>query len=248
LVSQAEFDRVQVLIRQKAERSIRMRQQVGQFVYSGFCWCSKCGARLHTHRNQLDNFYYLCVGKKRRNEAGELLCRYTGYMNRDRFGPVLDQLFSEQLTDRTFLRRVYDYQMAQFERDGSEARLVRLRSNIGRLDAKRQRINDLYLDGELSREEHRARLAQLDRELRQAKTLLEAEAPAPVVDAATLAQVFAPFLEWRFLKREQKRRMLSSLGPQIIAADYQVESLTLDGDMISHRKTARFASPAPPCR
>ncbi len=162
-------------------------------------------------------------------------------MNRDRFEPMLDQLFSEQLTDAVFLRRLYDYQMSQAERHRSESRLVRLRSNIERLESKRRRITDLYVDGELSRDEHRERLAQLDRELRQAKTLLEAEVPAPVVDVATLANLFAPFTEWRFLMRDQKRRVLSSLGPQITAADYEVESLTLDTDIVSHLKTVPFA-------
>ena len=148
-------------------------------------------------------------------------------MNRDRFEPILDQLFSEQLTDTAFLRRLYDYQMAQFERDGSEARIVRLRSNIERLRAKRQRITDLYLDGELSREERTLRLSQVDRELRQAEQLLQAEVPMPVLDVRRLAELFAPFMERRFLLRNDKRRILASLGPQIQAADYQFEGMTI---------------------
>ena len=41
----------------------------------------------------------------------------------------------------------------------------------------------------------------------------------------SLAELFAPFVDWPYLEREQKRRILTSLGTSIRAADYQVESL-----------------------
>ena len=73
LIAQSDFDRVQYLIRQKAEHAIRIRRKVGHFTYNGFLWCSKCGARLHTFRNQFQRHYYICSGKKRKDEAGNFL-------------------------------------------------------------------------------------------------------------------------------------------------------------------------------
>jgi DNA invertase Pin-like site-specific DNA recombinase len=248
LVSQGDFDRVQFLIRQKSEHSIRMRTKVGHFTYNGWLWCAKCGERLHTYRNQFDRHYYICSNKKRKNEVGEMLCPYTGYMSRDKFEPILDHLFSEQLTDRAFLGRLYDHQRHQAERRGSESRVVRLRANLDRLESKRRRVTDLYVDGELSREEHTLRLAHLDRELREGRELLAAEAPMPVVTTAGLAELFAPFVEWPYLQREDKRRILSSLAPEIKAADYRVESMSLNSNVVSHPRTVRFALPEPPCR
>jgi hypothetical protein len=233
LISQADFDRVQYLVCQKAERNIRMRQKVGRFTYNGFLWCAKCGERLHTFRNQFQRHYYICSGKKRRDEAGNFLCRYSCYQNRDKLEPILDHIFADQLTDRNFLRRLCDCQMAQAERRGSESRLMRLRANIDRLELKRRRITDLYLDGELSKNERTSKLTSLDRELRESRELLAGEAPAPAVSVASLAELFAPFVEWPYLEREQKRRLLTSLGPAIRAADYQVESLSLSSNIVS---------------
>ena len=166
--------------------------------------------------------------------AGNFLCQYSSYQSRDKLEPILDHLVAEQLTDRNFLHRLYDCQMAQAERRGSESRLVRLRANIDRLEMKRRRITDLCLDGELSKEERVTKLAKLDRELRESRELLASEAPAPVVTAASLAEIFAPFVEWPYLQREEKRRLLSALGPAIRAADCQIESLSLSSNIGSH--------------
>jgi DNA invertase Pin-like site-specific DNA recombinase len=233
LISQADFDRVQCLVRQKAERNIRMRQKVGRFTYNGFLWCAKCGGRLHTFRNQFQRHYYMCSGKKRRDEAGNFLCRYSCYQNRDKLEPILDHIFTDQLTDRNFLRRLYDCQVAQAEQQGSQTRLVRLRANIDRLEQKRLRILDLYLDGELSKDERTSKLARLDRELNEGRELLARETPAPALSVAGLAELFAPFVEWPYLQRDQKRGILTTLGPTIRAADYQVESLTLNSNIVS---------------
>jgi DNA invertase Pin-like site-specific DNA recombinase len=251
LISQSDFDRVQRLIQQKRDRNLRMRQKIGHFVYNGFLWCSKCGERLHTFRNQFNRFYYVCSNKKRKNDAGEMLCPYSGYMSRDKFEPMLDELFGEQLTNRGFLRKLYEYQIAQAESRNSRSEIVRLRQNIERLEGKSRRINELFIDGEMNREERNIRLSQLERELRQGRESLAACAPMPIVDAATLAQVFAPFMEWPYLSRDEKRRILSALAPEIKAADYQIEGMSIgllgDSNMGNRLKMARSVSPGPPC-
>jgi DNA invertase Pin-like site-specific DNA recombinase len=227
LISQSDFDRVQSLVHHKAEHNIRMRQKVGLFTYGGFVWCAKCGGRLHTWRNQFDRFYYVCSNKKRRNDAGENFCPSTQFMNRDKFEPKLDRLFGEQLTDLGFLRSLYEYQLARAKQEGSESRILRLRQVIERLESKRRRINDLYVDGEMTREERTSRLTQVDRELHQSREMLAAEVPMPVIDAEGLAKVFMPFTEWPYLSRAQRRRLLTSLEPQIKAADYVIEGLSI---------------------
>jgi DNA invertase Pin-like site-specific DNA recombinase len=252
LISQTDFDRVQRLIQQKADRNIRMRQKIGSFVYNGFLWCSKCGERLHTCRNQFDRFYYICSSKKRKNDAGETLCPYTGYMSRDKLEPMLDELFGEQLTDRGFLRKVYEYQIAEAETRNSQSDALQLRHNIERLEGKSRRINELFIDGEMNREERNIRLSQVERELRQARESLSACTPMPVVDAATLAQLFAPFMEWPYLCRDEKRRVLSALAPEIKAADYHIEGMSIgiagNSNIVSPSRMVPSASPGLPCR
>jgi DNA invertase Pin-like site-specific DNA recombinase len=252
LVSQTDFDRVQSLVQHKADHHIRIRQKVGLYTYGGFLWCAECGERMHTFRNQFDRFYYICSNKKRHDDNGANLCPSSQFMNRDKFEPLLDRVFSDQLTNPAFLRDLYDYQLAQANQHGSESRTLRLGQDIDRLEAKRRRITDLYVDGEVTREDRTLRLTQLDLELRQSREMLAAEAPMPLIDAEGLASIFAPFREWTYLGRDEKRRMLSSLGPQIKAANYRIESMSLALDDScnggSRSKTAPSASPAPPCR
>ena len=67
------------MVEQKATRNLRMRTKVGHFTYNGFLRCAKCGDRLHTFRNQFDRYYYICSNKKRKDEAGDFLCRIGFY-------------------------------------------------------------------------------------------------------------------------------------------------------------------------
>jgi hypothetical protein len=105
-------------------------------------------------------------------------------MNRERLEPILDEVFSQRLTDRRFLKRIFDYQVEQAKSRGIESRALRIRQQIERLEAKRRRVTDLFIEGDLTREDRAQRLAQLDRELRHSREQLAAEAPVPSMDAA----------------------------------------------------------------
>ena len=257
LVSQADFDRVQYLIQQKAQYNIRLRQKVGLFVYAGHLWCSKCGDRLHTFRNQFDRFYYLCANKKRKDEAGNSLCPYTAYMNRDRLEAVLDRLFCQQLTDPAFLLSVYEHQRRRARESDSAGRRLRLQQEVERLQAKRSRVMELFIEGEISRGERLLRLEHLDRSLRQTEELLAAETPSMVegMDVNAVADLFSPFLEWPYLNREDKRQLLAGLAPEIKVADYEVSGVVVpltsthiaSCSEVNRPRTEPFPSPAPPC-
>jgi DNA invertase Pin-like site-specific DNA recombinase len=228
LVSEATFASVQQLIQHKTEHHVRQRRKIGQFTYNGFVWCARCGSRLYGWRSPRERFYYVCAtNRNRQSNGGKGYCPETKYMDRDKFEPTVDRLFGEQLTERTFLRRIFDYQMGQIGKHSSPARMVRLQQNLERLEAKRQRLTDLYLDGGITREDRIMRIAQLDRELHQAREQMAAETPPPVMDAAGLAHIFAPFMRWPFLNREDKRRILTAIAPEIKAANYQIEGLSI---------------------
>jgi len=249
LVSQSDFDRVHLLIREKADRGLRMRTKVGGFTYNGFLWCAECGARFHTHRNQRDNFYYLCSNKKRKDDAtGQPLCD-TSFLNRDMLEPKLDHLFGDYLVNPGFLQKVCDRQLTAFKSDGSELRRQRLLDEISNLRGKRQRIADLYVDGDISRDERIARISKVDSQLAHAEEMLSLVAPSCSLDPANLAAVFAPFAEWAYLDRINKRQLLASINPQLKVWDnYEVQGLSIDSNMGSRWRMGPCASPALPCR
>ncbi len=257
LVSQADFDRVQAMIVQKAQTNLRQRQQVGQFTYNGFLWCAKCGARLHTFRNQFNRFYYICSNKKRKDANGEALCQHTGFLNRDRLEAQLDALVSRTLANTRALRGIYAAHMRQLQAAQPKRDHARLQQHVEALQAKRQRIIDAYLEGVLTKAERDARLAAVDRDLRAANMALAQQTPAPAWDPAALAATFAPFADWRSLTRTEKRQMLTALAPAFHVADYEVQGLYLNGIKAStaascnsgnRLKTARSPSRAPRCR
>ncbi len=257
LVGQAEFDRVQAMITKKAETSLRQRQHVGQFTYNGFLWCGKCGARLHTFRNQFNRFYYICSNKKRKNADGQSLCQYTGFMNRDKAEAMLDVLISQTLANPTVLRRIHQRHMEQLQAQAPKRDRARLQMQVQALQAKRQRIIDAYLEGVLVKAERDTRLQAVDNDIRTANTALAQQTPAPAWEPNALAALFAPFVNWQFLSRAEKRRLLMAIAPAFHMADYDVHGLYLGGikagaasscNMGNRLKTAACASRGQRCR
>jgi DNA invertase Pin-like site-specific DNA recombinase len=227
LVSEADFDRVQAMMAQKADTSLRQRQRIGQFTYNGFLWCAKCGARLHTFRNQFNRFYYICSNKKRKDATGKRLCEYTGFLNRDKTEAVLDKLVSQTLANPTALQRIYRAHMQQQEAQVPKRDRARLQAQVESLQAKRQRIIDAYLEGVLLKADRDARLQAIDRDVRAANTALAQQAPAPAWEPKMLAEIFAAFVGWPTLGRDEKRRLLHAITPAFHLADYAVQGLYL---------------------
>ena len=203
-------------------------------------------------RNQFDRHYYICSNKKRKDQSGDILCQSTCYQNRDKLEPILDDLFATRLTDERFLERLFEQQDRQSRRNESRSRMERLQARLETLGQKRQRILDLYIDGEITREDRGHRLEQMEGELAKTREMIARELPPQVLSVEAVAQIFSPFLEWKFLQREHKRQLLSAIGPEIQAANYVVQgvSVTLASDIDdgSRVRTEPFASPVPPCR
>ena len=47
------------------------------------------------------------------------------------------------------------------------------------------------------------------------------------VSALDLCDLFAPFLEWSFLNRDDKRQLLSALGAEFHVADYRITGVSI---------------------
>lgn len=227
LVLENDFDRVQTMIARKAESNLRQRQLVGQFTYNGFLWCSKCGARLHTVRNQFNRYYYFCSNKKRKDDVGECLCQNTGYMNRERTESILDGLLSRKLCDPGILRHIYEEHLRRTEAKGRGKDAARLKDQVERLQAKRERVIEAYIEGVLAKPERDARLQAVDRDIRLANNALAEQVPQATWDPELLADIFAPFAAWEFLNRPEKRAMLNAVAPAFQVADYSVYGMYL---------------------
>jgi hypothetical protein len=148
-------------------------------------------------------------------------------MRRERLEEQLDFLLAMRLTDEAFLHGV----LADFDKrrkqTGSQSRVARLQAEITRLREKRQRVMDSYFEGVITREDRDKRLADVDRDLKLAQDALLRETPVQGLKPQELRGLFKPFVQWRLLKREDKRRILAAVVPEIHVADYKVSAVVM---------------------
>jgi hypothetical protein len=56
-------------------------------------------------------------------------------------------------------------------------------------------------------------------------------------DVGLLSEALAPLAEWCYWSRDQKRKLLATLVPDIRVADYEIESLGLSPAIFSNENT-----------
>jgi len=220
LVSEEEFFRVQQIIATKRQRHWKARPDYQhRFTYNSFLTCAACGEPVQTGVMRDD--YYICKGKRKFR-----LCS-SSYMRRDVLDPKLDSLFAERLTDEPFLRSLAEEMARNYDANQGAARIVRLEAELERLDAKRNRAIDTYIEGRMDKAERDSRLDAINLEIKKVREMIERHHPPVVLSAQELSALFSPFLEWKFLLRDDKHRILSTVIPEIQVADYQVKGLYL---------------------
>jgi len=206
LVSQADFDLVQKILGMK--KSFHWRTSPGyeqRYTYNGYLSCT-CQSRVYSKHMRHD--YYVC-----KNRCG------VKQMRRDRLDPFIDQVFAKKFQSKTFLKRIAGTQSRP------TANLDQLRRQIEALAAKRDRVLKTYYEGVISETERNVTIAEIDREKQVFADLLSRQQPAPQVDADQLARQFKVFAQFDLLSRDQKRRLLNTIAPEIVVADYRLEGL-----------------------
>jgi DNA invertase Pin-like site-specific DNA recombinase len=238
LISNEVFQSVQRIMDLKQKRHWRSRPGYEhRFTYNGYLTC-RCGEPIHTANARRD--YYACRGR-----TIARVCD-TRYMARKKLEPILDTLLSERLVSPGFLERCIRELKRRSESNESALRVRHLTSEIERLGKKHARLIDAFLDGVISREERDARLATIDRETKFAQESLAKEGPSVSLgDVSALTEALAPFAEWRYWSREEKRTLLAALVPDIRVADYEIESLGLSPVIFSNESTRKDTGSSP---
>lgn len=216
LISESEFNQVQRILDLKKSHHWRTREGYeSRFTYRGLLLCSICEGLIYTKYRRAD--YYVC---KARHIGHTCIA---GYMRREKLEPELDSLFAEKLTSARFLKQV--------ERDMKQARpqvnTERIETQIQSLVGKRERVLESYFEGVINGTERDLKLAEIEREKKIASDLLTKQRPDPQVDARTLAKVFGTFVRFKRLKTADKRRLLTSIAPEILVANYRIKGLFL---------------------
>jgi len=141
-------------------------------------------------------------------------------MRRDRLDPFLDKLFAKHLSDHGFLQQV-----ARAKRQ-PKSNIDQVKRQLDALTAKRERILDAYYEGATSEAERNKALAEVEREKQIFSDLIRRDEPASL-DVDLLWKAFKVFRQFDLLNRDQKRRLLNTITPRIMVANYRLEGMSL---------------------
>jgi hypothetical protein len=160
-------------------------------------------------------------------------------MDRERLEGTLDKLFSDRLTDHSFLENCVGSLRERSQQNGTALKVQRLTAEIEALQRKRNRVIDSFVEGTIGRADRDQRLSVIDEGIRAAKDSLGRQSLDTTLDTSGLIEAFTPLAEWQYWTREQKRTVLAALVPDIRVADYHIESLGLNPAMFIHEITRR---------
>lgn len=205
---------------------------VHRFTYKSFLTCSECKDDVQTALARRD--YYVCKGRRSAHSC------QSQYMARERLETVLDQMFSDQLQNRTFVTACVKELLQRGECPESVSDNQRLSKELDRLGGQRGRVLELYIEGKIPQSEFSKRLDRIDTTISATRAALKRSVPETrVVDVDRLIEIFAPLAEWENWSREQKRQVLAVLTPDIRVANYRIESLGLNPCLFSNKDTHR---------
>jgi DNA invertase Pin-like site-specific DNA recombinase len=221
LVSEEEFARVQEIMAAKRLKHWRAKPDIHQrWTYNGFLTCGLCQNLVYT-KFYRGRDYYVCKG--RRNGLG---CS-ASYMKRNQLEENIDVIFEKRLTDSSFLADLAAGRLNTAAQHEQASKIQNARSEVVRLRKKRERVLESYFEGVMSREHRDRKIHEIDKEIAANEQWIAEQAPLCNFSADLLAELFSPFTEWNLLGREDKRKLLSCLVPEIRVAEYKVYGISL---------------------
>jgi len=253
LISEEEFSQVQHILDLKKKNHWRVRpDHRRRFTFSGFLRCAGCENLIYSHSHHPRD-WYVCKSRtwpERKLRAARGLPPCTNpYMRRERVEAQLDVIFAQRLTDHKFLGRIAGELSERTNPKGTKSQAARLQRMSDRLLDKRKRVLDAYFSALIEQSERDRRLKQIEVDQHFCEEqLLALRTEKCKISVEELSHIFAPFHEWEYLSKIDKRRLLQAIIPEIHLQNYSVTKLALliDGE---HRnelnRTGRDSWPRP---
>lgn len=218
LVSEADFNQAQQIIALK--KSHHWRTQEGyesRFTYRGFLSCSLCNDLVQTKHWRAD--YYICKARYYKHTCP------ADYMRRERIEAQLDSLFADNLTRPAYLRQIEK----SLKKSRPTVDTGRLTAQIQSLENKRRRVLDSYFEGVIDPAERDSKLAEMENEKRAIASIVARQNQGGF-DTHSLTNVFKAFVRFKKMDRNQKRRLLSALAPEILVGNYEIKGMYVRGE------------------
>lgn len=229
LISEAEFQRAQEILADRAARERFIRCQNGhRFQLNGFLVCALCGNPLYTHTSKAG--YYICKANSARARKRGQECR-NPYVLAGKIEAKIETVLCDKLRDKRAIRQIAESYLSNAQKPAGVAGVDRDASKtlIVALQAKRARVMDAFFDGSISKPERDKRLSAIDTELAGCNHMLERTIaqPAVKVTAQQLAELLRMFHGFRFLERDQKRKIMAAARAKVFTAGYTIERLEM---------------------
>ena len=253
VVAPEDFLAIQAMLEERARGRAR-ESHARHFLYRGFLHCGEpaCDAPLYgavKHQHGKVERYYFCRSHHPRERTKGIEPCANGYLRRDTIEQELDHAVVRRLSDVDVIQAAvesYRESLGAPWRE-TEASAGALSAGAEQLAEKRRRVVELYVDGVIDREERRARLEAIDRELAGlARVAGRIRAAPPALTAESVATVITAFVGWDVLAWNARREILEALRPTFYVTKYQVLGVRFPlsivnssgGDRVSHSRTA----------
>lgn len=232
IVSKDVFAQAQKILSIKAEMKWHHKRDVSAdpYAFRGMLKCGDCGLPLITFTHKAGGTsrdYYVCRGVH--GDRGKWdadkeaytwriknsTCR-TARIRRDRVEPMLDELIGKKLSDADFVFGLLEAYRASVEENDNKGAAVRLNKELTNVTEKLERLKTLFVDGDLSRFEYEARKKKVEAQAAAVQVELGKITPdVPKVSPETLERIVAPFAQWRYLDKADRRALLTTVVPII---------------------------------
>ena len=221
LVSPDVWERACQIMDAKSESCRRNRKNLGMASYNGFLYCDECG-RVLTPVKGSGKGYYVCMSRcKSTTGCTQRYTRIADMENR------IDTLIGGEMSNPAFLRRLAMRLQSTQENDKRASKIQQLDSEMKSLERKRSRVIDIFMEGDITKDERAERLAKIAEQLgtvNEELTRMQASAPAGTT-LEQLVSMFTVFAGWETYSAEDRRRLLSLYAPRMRVRDGQVVSV-----------------------
>ncbi|TCJ05074.1 recombinase family protein [Cytobacillus praedii] len=196
LIDKEDYDEIQQILKTRSQMAFRSETH---YPFSGIAVCSNCGK----------NF---TGSKKKRKSGGEF--RFYKCQGRFKFGTCNVQTIAESSIEKAFL------ELLDLQNDAkpslkskyveAETDIDTIKEQLKRLSDRKERTKDLYIDGDISKEEYSKRIDKLSNEEKEISALLDKH------DEEASEQELDTFLnqikhEWYNLTDESKKAAIQTL-------------------------------------
>lgn len=188
------WHQVQELCKESSEKAqARQRTQKRFYYLTGKAYCEECGSKIcangskrsngHKNKHGKLNYYYQCIGKVKQKNG----CKNPA-LNKDWVEPRVLQSVMSVVMNEEQLNQIAQVAFEEIiaMRDAPVVSTAQLKKELSQIDKKQERLRDLYIDGNMSKEmldEKNGELArrryQIEDELEKRKNIFDAEDITP---------------------------------------------------------------------